>query len=274
MPTGDSTLGSDGNMAMVAGPWAKGKLHYIRRYCYIFNTGMKDKWETRTYIDLFSGPGRCIIEETGEEIDGSPLIALQCGVPFTHYFFNDVNASFMDSLRKRVSSTSSANIRYFNIDCNEVVDYLLPQLPPSSLDFCFIDPFGWEIKFNSIRKLTTRRRMDIAITFHTGEMKRVAGSAPEELDDFFDGPSWREEYKTESQKRGRQKGRVLLDIYEQRLRNIGYQAFDDNILVRTTNGLHLYYLLFASKHERGADLWHNISQKSHTGQLRLKIPKE
>lgn len=91
MPTGDLVSGSDGNLTMVVGPWAKEKLHYIRRYCDIFNTGMKDKWETRTYVDLFSGPGKCVIEGTEEEIDGSPLIALQCEEPFTHYFFNDLS---------------------------------------------------------------------------------------------------------------------------------------------------------------------------------------
>ena len=277
MPAGDLVTGSDGQLARVIGPWAREKLHYIQRYCDVFNTAMKEKWGKRAYIDLFSGPGICVTEDTGKEFDGSPLIALKCKESFTHYFFNDKDTYAIISLKCRVASLSSGNIdyfSYFNKDCNEVIEDLIQQLPPSALDFCFIDPTNWQIKFDSIRKLTENRQTDLVITFQSGEMKRVVDNYPEELDDFFGDPNWQIEYNTESQKGGRRKGRILLDIYEQRLRNIGYQAFDDNILVKTTSGLHLYYLLFASKHERGADLWHKISQKSYTGQLKLKIPKE
>jgi three-Cys-motif partner protein len=273
VPTGDLVLSSDGKLAMTVGPWAKEKLHYIRRYCYIFNTGMKGKWGTRTYIDLFSGPGKCIIETTGEEIDGSPLIALKCDVPFSHYFFNDINANSMASLQNRAGSFASVNINYFNSDCNDAIDQLLPKLPPFSLDFCFIDPTNWQIKFDSIRRLTKDRRMDLALTFHTGEMKRVADSAPEELDDLFDGPGWQEEYKSMLLK-GRRKGsRLLLDFYRQKLRELGYQEFDDHVLVRTTTGLPFYHLVFASKDHRGRDFWNKISQKSSTGQLRFALPE-
>lgn len=50
MPTGDLVTGSDGYLAIRVGPWAKDKLHYIRRYCDIFNAGMKNRWPVRAYI--------------------------------------------------------------------------------------------------------------------------------------------------------------------------------------------------------------------------------
>ena len=58
MATGDLIAGSDAKLVLKVGPWAKRKLHYINRYCEIFNAGMKNKWSIRTYIDLFAGPGR------------------------------------------------------------------------------------------------------------------------------------------------------------------------------------------------------------------------
>ncbi|MFW6126215.1 MAG: hypothetical protein ACOC58_03835 [Chloroflexota bacterium] len=66
---------------MLAGAWAKDKLYYIERYCHIFNTGMKERWSTGSYIDLFAEPGKCVVEETGEEFDGSPLVSLTCSPP-------------------------------------------------------------------------------------------------------------------------------------------------------------------------------------------------
>ena len=271
MPTGDLVPSSDGQLAMLVGPWAKEKLHYIRSYCDIFDTGMKGKWSTRTYIDLFSGPGKCVIEGTGEELDGSPLIALQCEVPFTHYLFNDINPVSINSLQNRASLFTSPKIDYFNKDCNEVIDHLLARLPSYSLDFCFIDPSNWQIKFDSIQRLTKERRMDLAITFHTGAIKRCADDAPEELDDFFGDPAWREEYKSMLLSGRHEGSRVLLDAYENRLRGLGYKYIQDQVLVRGPRNLPLYHLIYASKHWRGKDFWDKISQKSSTGQLRLKL---
>lgn len=273
MPTGDLVPGFDGHLAIAAGEWAKEKLFYIQHYCYIFNAGMKDKWSTRAYIDLFAGPGKCVIEATGEEIDGSPLIALKCGVPFTHYFFNDIEAQAIDSLKSRANPFTSANVTFFSKDCNEVIDDLLQLLPPSSLslDFCFIDPTNWQIKFDSIRRLTKDRRMDLAITFHLGSIKRVAHDAPEKLDYFFDGSIWREKYKGMLLAGRYEEGsRALLDVYEERLKSLDYKI-NDLVYIKNTKGVLLYYLIYASKHSRGKDFWDKISQKSVTGQLRFPL---
>ncbi len=267
MPTGDLVPGSDGHPAIVVGPWAKDKLDYIGRYCATFNAGMKYKWNTRTYIDLFSGSGRCAIQgRRNEEIDGSPLIALKGRVPFTHYFFNDIEAQAIDALKSRAKPFTSANITFFSKDCNEAIDDLLQRLPPSSLDFCFIDPTNWQIKFDSIRRLTKDRRMDLAITFQLGEMKRCAELAPKQLNDFFGDPYWHDEYMAGSTKSG-----ALLGAYKRRLESLGYEQknMHDFILIKTTKRVPLYHLLFASKNPRGTDFWAKSSQKSSTGQLRL-----
>ena len=273
MATGDLIVGSDGELVLEVGPWAKDKLFYIKRYCDIFNTGMKDKWTVRTYVDLFSGPGKCFIETTREEIEGSPLLALSCKVPFTHYFFNDIQPNVIKSLKTRVASYRSANVVYFSKDCNLVVDALLQKLPPTSLDFCFIDPFRWEISFNAIRKLTEKRRMDLAITFHVGSMKRVANNPPQELLDFFPDRSWQQEYE-KAAAMGKLKGHILLEAYKRELANLGYKDIRDYVLEVNRRNVPLYYLIFASKHRRGADFWDKIAGRSEAGQLRMPMVTE
>lgn len=268
MATGDLIKSSDGELALKVGVWAQEKLDYIRRYCDIFNTGMKNQWPTRAYIDLFAGPGKCYIEETKREIDGSPLIALSCKTPFTHYFFNDANPQVMSSLRKRAKNFTCSNVLYFTEDCNTVIDELRSKLPPSSLDFCFIDPFGFEIKFDSIRRLTEGRRMDIAITFHVGGMKRVAHNPPRELLEFFPDTSWQERYKKEE--KVYPKGYILLAAFKKGLEDIGYRDVKDYVLVKNKKGVPLYHIIFATKNPRGADFWDKIASRSRTGQLRMQ----
>jgi three-Cys-motif partner protein len=270
MATGDLIAGADAKLVLTVGPWAKRKLHYIDRYCEIFNAGMKNKWSTRTYIDLFAGPGRCFIKETREEINGSPMVALSCKVPFTHYFFNDAEATAMESLQARAKTLVSFNIVYFNGDCNEIVDELIKKLPSGSLDFCFIDPFNWQINFDSIRRLTKGRQMDLAVTFHVGEMKRVANEPPKDLLDFFPDPTWQQKYQ-EARKMRRSVGHVLLDAYEQGLRQLGYSDIKDYVLVTNSKNVPLYHLIFASKNPKGGEFWDKIASRSETGQMRMPL---
>jgi len=268
--TGDTVVSSDGELAIEVGPWAKDKLHYISRYCHIFNMGMKSRWAIRTYIDLFAGPGCCVVEKAGEEILGSPLIALSCQIPFTHYFFNDLNADLIKSLQSRTAHYGFDNVEYFSKDCNLVIDDLLQKLPAGSLDFCFIDPFNWEINFDAIRKLTKNRRMDLAITFHIGSIKRVADRPPRELIDFFPDPSWQLEYE-KAKKMRKSTWRALLDAYERGLRNLGYGEIKDYVLEKNKKNVPLYHLIFASKHPRGSDFWDKIATLSETGQIRMQM---
>lgn len=273
MATGDLTVGSDGELMLAVGRWSKDKLFYIGRYCDIFSGGMKEKWPNRTYIDLFAGPGMCLVQTTKKEIKGSPLLALSCSVPFSHYFFNDIDPDIIKSLKVRTAAHSSVVIEYFNKDCNVVVDELLQKLPLGSLDFCFIDPFNWEISFDSIRKLTENRRMDLAVTFHIGNIKRVADNPPRELLRFFPDANWQQEYARAGED-GRLTGRVLLDAYERGLRSLGYKEIKDYTLAVNVKNVPLYHLIFASKHRRGADFWDKIAGRSAAGQLRMPMVRE
>lgn len=270
MATGDVVICSDGKLAIEIGPWAQDKLFYVQSICDIFNMGMKNKWQTRTYIDLFSGPGKCIIETSKKEIDGSPLIALSCKKPFTHYFFNDINDKLIKALEFRSEYCDFAKVKYFSKDCNLVIDDLLQRLPADSLDFCFIDPLNWEIKFDSIRKLTQSRKMDLLITFHLGSIKRDAAKPPQELIDFFPDPGWQQKYK-KAREEGKLTGPVLLNAYKEGLKNIDYTYIRDSVFAKNEKNVLLYYLIFASKHQRGTYFWDEVTRRSKAGQIRMQI---
>jgi three-Cys-motif partner protein len=270
MATGDFTKCSDGKPGILVGPWAKEKLHYIKNYCDIFNNGMKNQWDTRSYIDLFSGPGVCVLQNSNEEIKGSPLLTFDSKTTFTNYYFNDMDSETIEILKTRIAINNKQSIEYFNNDCNTVIDELLQKLPSNSLDFCFIDPFNWEIQFDSIRKLTNKRRMDLAITFHVGNMKRALATAlPQDLIDFFPDTSWQRDYKLAVEQE-LSHSRILLDAYENGLRSLGYKAIKDYNLMANTKNVPLYHLIFASKNNRGADFWDKIAARSETGQIRMQ----
>jgi three-Cys-motif partner protein len=103
-------LGSDGHPVRDSGIWAKEKLYYLERYLDIFSVGMHQRWHGKIYyVDLFAGPGLCLIPETGEEFDGSPLIALKFN--FAKYFFFESDPACFKALETRIKVRSPEKLR-------------------------------------------------------------------------------------------------------------------------------------------------------------------
>ena len=130
---------SDGLRAMVVGPWAKDKHHYLRRYADIFSVGMKNLFPRRAYVDLFSGPGRTCDRMTGTFEDGSPLIGL--GLGFTDHVYVELDEASAVALDQRCDPWKRD--RFVNVlpgDCNQRVGDVINLLPERGLTLAFIDP--------------------------------------------------------------------------------------------------------------------------------------
>ncbi len=273
---------SDGLDIRCVGGWAKHKYFYIGRYIDIFSTSMRKKWELY-YIDLFSGCGKCRIRETGEEINGSALMALNVKYPFKKYFFVDLNPIALEALNNRIKKTKFVDrIKLLEGDCNDRIDEIMQEIPrKDSLCLCFIDPTGLQPSFPTVERLTKDRRIDLIITFPEGmAMKRnIEKFLKEEdsiLDKYMGDNSWREMYEgkkltnsfiTTSERR-------LVEFYKRRLESIGYKEVKsaEEVRIRSlSKRVPLYYLLFASKHPLGNKFWKSIAEIEPTGQLRLKL---
>ena len=272
----DLRIASDGLPARIVRPWAKDKAHYLRGYVDIFTTSMKNQFDRRVYIDLFSGPGRSIVEDNLEELDGSPLIAVNARSPFTELHFNDVSPTVTEALKARLGDR--ANVHISNLDCNAAAlkarEILFsPEHGRSSvLGLAFIDPTAFQIGFGALSKLTAGRRIDVLMTVMTGYMKRFIDrpSYEQPLDRYFGSPHWRD---LVDQKAAGEAitSRALLDHYENRLRELEYVCFVDDIRIVNSRESTIYHMVFASKHERGCEFFRKSSKKSSAGQMKLDI---
>ena len=269
--SGELVQASDGvSLAGVVRPWADEKLHYVREYINIFTTGMKDKWNRRAYVDLFSGPGRCLIKENSREIPGSPVIAAQAKYPFTDLYLNDSDPRAARALQQRLGERTGMEIA--TLDCNEAAGQARRIFANRGvLGLAFIDPTAFQIKLSAISALTSERPVDLIITFMTGYLRRflsTPGYDAGRLDDFFGSPDWRDIVSD------RALGetityRRLLDHYETKLRSLNYMHVDDHIRILNSNESTIYHLVFASKHPRGAEFFKKIRRKRYGGQITL-----
>ena len=267
---------SDGLPALEVAAHTKEKEFVIERITDIFNVGMQHKWSQRYYIDLFSGPGLCCLKEDNVEIDGSPMLAAKSKTGFTHYFLADKSAKHLDALEKRISHLglpASSNVHYYQGEADTLVNRVLEDLPPArrSLGLAVFDPWGWDFAFSTLATIAQGRRLDLVVNFPIGYIKRNWDRDLPRLDAFMNGDTYREPLQAAMNREtpGERPARVLLDAYTKELGKIGYNFVKDNVVVDNRRHVTLYCLLFASKHERGADFWDKVTKRTESGQLRM-----
>jgi three-Cys-motif partner protein len=266
----------DGLVAPPVGPWAAEKYRRVGMYAEIFSTGMKNRWPRRAYVDLFSGPGHAQFKDSSRRILTSPLLALSVPDPFTKYVFCDRNASYIEALRVRAHGLApSLETAYVLGDVNRIAPQVSAEIPDGFLTFCFVDPFGIDIQFDTIRRLSTGRAIDFLILLAlamdaTRNWNAYVAPDNPRIDGFLGNVNWRERWQQAELAR-QSPIRFLATEYAREMGAMGYltSSIDQMIEVRThDNNMRLYYLAFFSKNKRGYDLWREV-QKYSTDQLGL-----
>lgn len=244
-----------------SGSWIETKHKLLTYYAKMFATGMKSKWQNRVYLELFSGPGRCVVRNTNKEQLGSPLKVIEH--EFTHFIFTEMRVAAAEALAQRISLSKNAkNAEIWCGDCADAVGKI--NLPSPSLTFAFIDPTGiGHAPFHLIETLHKRTRCDLLINVQhgmgiKGNMHQYTPDADEEsaLTKFLGHAKW----KTLPRHDAREFFRGVLQLYKEQLDKLGYAFTGREVLIKNTKSVPLYLLLFASKHKRGEEFW-NKSMK-------------
>ncbi len=222
------------------------------------------------YIELFSGPGRSLVEGAGYFIDGSPLVAFKAaqlsGTKFSELHFNDLDSENIDALRQRIAQLGGA-AQFYNEAASTAVDRITYALNPTGLHFAFLDPYNLEsLPFSIIQKLATLSRMDMLIHVSIFDLQRNLRRYLNErrvLDSFM--PGWHDAVDVN---RGDQAVRTaLLRHWLGLIKGLGTTPADGIELVSATGGQRLYWLVFVSAHPLGRKLWNDISNVNNQGRL-------
>jgi three-Cys-motif partner protein len=250
------------------GEWAFEKIHYVSRYFYIFSTGMKYKWGKTNYLEICSGPGRCINRKTAEEFDGTSLsIINSTAFEFinTAYFVDNKN-KIVDILNQRITALNKQDIAkavigdYTDI---ESIRSILINLPTKSLNLVFIDPTDCSIPFPTIRFIKENlTNVDFIINFAFGtDLKRnicaslmnpKANIVRNKYEDFLGSNSFFTNQENIEYAKANNTDMLtnnFIEEYKNNLKKIGFEFFGIEIIK------HYYFLLFASKNKIGIEFW-------------------
>jgi three-Cys-motif partner protein len=266
---------SDGLVVDVVGPWASEKHERVRKYIDAYRSARAKFLPPRgtggaTYIDLFSGPGRSLIEDTGKFIDGSPVVAYHAAqrshTLFSELHFNDLDPDNVAALNERIAKLGGT-ARYYNEQAEVAVEQIVTALKPSGLHFAFLDPYNLEnLPFSIIQRLARLPRIDMLIHVSIFDLQRNLRRYLKDgrvLDAFM--PGWRE--RIDANRNDQAVRTDLLHYWLGLIRGLGTAPAEGIELVSATGGQRLYWLVFVSAHQLGRRLWTDISNVNQQGRL-------
>ena len=258
----------DGLPVRSVGEWAYEKIYRLVQYFGIFAGGMKNQWEALNYLEIGSGPGRCIIRDDCTEMDGTALAVVRNPqfVSLKKALFIDASSRVTEILNQRLAaleSTPKAEAIIGNYEDPSSLHRTIDSLPPRSLNFVFIDPTECDVPFATIESIVNRlRNADLLINVALGTdvnrnivpaiLSPTHTRAREKYEHFLGARQFcaRDEI-VELAKRSDHDAlrRKFAEAYNESLRKIGYVHSD----IRPVR--HYYYLVFASKNRKGLEFW-------------------
>jgi three-Cys-motif partner protein len=225
-----------------------------------------------TYIDLYCGTGRAVVRETGETVDGSPLVAFRCakegGVPFSEIHIADADEEKCAAAAKRIANAGGAAITDVG-PAEDTAARIVARLNKYGLHFAFLDPFNLgDLPFSVIEALSRVKRIDMLIHVSAQDLQRnldaYSKSADGPLDHF--APGWRSAVDL-GQSRPATRA-AYIAYWTSKMEALGLPpARRAELVSGTTKNQRLYWLVFVSRSDFAKTLWDKIRNLSGQGEL-------
>jgi three-Cys-motif partner protein len=270
----NALIADDGLPLTSVGEWTLQKHERLRRYVGITRAVRQKFARTETtYIDLYCGPGRSVIEENGEIIDGSPVIAARtakdAGVTYTDLHLADVDPNFVDAACKRVPPAAGRIHRYQGA-AEDTVGSIVARLSTSGLHFAFLDPYKLDpLPFSIIGKLASLKHMDMLIHVSIHDWQRNLRLYMTEhggpLDRF--APGWRD--AVDERGSDNKIRRAIFNHWIGLIRALDMAPSEGIEIVSGSKRQPLYWLVLVARHELAHEFWDKIRNVSQQGRLDL-----
>lgn len=249
------------------GEWADNDKHeYLRRYIDATRQA-RHKFTERGFVDLFAGPGRVRLRDTGVVCDGSPLIALKHDfAPFSKVVLCELATENIAALAHR-TAPYAGRVEILAGDANALIEDIAAHLPKKGLNLAFIDPYGLRpLNFATIRRLAELERMDFIINFPTSDIRRnrevYFARGNDDIARMLGDLDWREKLPPAGDF-----GVLVLGQFFERLAGLGYAGERTrSIIVSMGSGAELYRIVFASRHSLATRIWNDITKHTARNQ--------
>jgi three-Cys-motif partner protein len=197
------------------GDWTEDKLEVMQRYFSAYAQALKNQHFAKWYVDAFAGTGKrneTKLDSTDQSVlfesdqgefqnikDGSVRVALAIEPPFGKYIFNEQSKTHTAELEKLKLEFPNRNIEVRQGDANQFLQAIaISTLWHKTRAAIFIDPYGMQVSWETLKSLSATKSVDIALLFPTGPLTRVLtrdGNIPLEwvnrIDEHLGECDWR-----------------------------------------------------------------------------------
>jgi three-Cys-motif partner protein len=286
-----SRFGSEGED--VIGRWSEEKLELLARYLKAYSDIMNNQktannptgrpWlRSYYYVDAFAGSVTPIAKDEQRYIEGSPLRALQTEPKFDGYWFIDISPRRVERVEALRQEFPDREIEIQQGNCNEVLrTTIVPRLPYSSnrRAFVFLDPYGLQVDWETIKELANTRTCDIFINFSVMGVTRLlprdqrpSPDAIEQISNVMGSTDWIDQIYQEAtgsqlslfgepeeplSSRDTIQAEWLAKLYTQQLRSL-FPNVSRPVLMRNSTNSALYALCLASHNQTATRITNEI----------------
>jgi len=265
------------------GSWAYDKIYRVNQYFGIFSKGMHNKWNGLNYIEICSGPGRCVIKKTGQEIDGTSLSIINNNSfkYITNAVFIDFSEKVISALNDRIKNLGVNNsIASYGDYCSvQTLEIALDGIDTNLLTLIFIDPTDCSVPFSTIEFLRDKfPNIDIIFNFAYGtdmlrniriSIDKPATKVREKYNSFFGNSNFLSNPNIiklkNSSVESNQLAFAFLEEYKKNLKSIGLDFSAEK------NIRNYYWLLYATGNERGLKFWEDSQRISPNHQREIQF---
>jgi three-Cys-motif partner protein len=262
MPKGENYFQDEGGLWVEkVGPWAKEKQKIITDYVQI-SSATRRKYKHCCFIDVFSGPGRSQIRDTGELIDGSPVAAYKQGRashPFSSVHVSDADGELLSSAEARLRGLGAPVIATEG-PASSALPKIVSQLSSSGLHLALLDPHNLgTLSFDLFECLSRLQRIDIIVHVSLSDMQRNVDRYTSKDHEQFDrfAPGWRDHVSTEMNQTALRA--AIMKYWTERVVALGLPRARHCELIRGKQGQRLYLLILLAKHRLPHAFWEKIT---------------
>lgn len=233
-----------------ADSWSILKLAVLANYVDIYTTIIKNRFDKTYYLETNAGCGLNSIEDIENTvIFGSPMIAsTRPRKKFDGYILIEKNPAYCEALKKLIPEALVINGDANSDGNNQVhrgLHYALDKVQPTSPLLAFVDPYGMDIRWETLA-LLLNRWSDVIINFQN--VGRTVGSSTRNpkyigtLNKFFGTKDWQSCRSQED----------YLHTYITQIKR--YKDYAIPIKIQGPTNYH-YYLIVAVKKTKGSQGW-------------------
>jgi three-Cys-motif partner protein len=259
-------LGDDGLVVEKVGAWARTKHKLLTDYIQA-SGGARSNYHARSgaaYIDVFCGPGRSLIRDTEDYIDGSAVAAfrrsLTSPAPFSSIEISDWDNELLDAAHARLRLLNAPAVRTPGPAVG-AMEQIVQRIHPHGLHFAFLDPHNLgALSFELFRILKRLQHIDILVHISIADLQRNVDLYTSEDYDQFDtfAPGWSNaiDYKAMNKTALRS---AILNYWSDQVAGLGLTKSKHSELIKGPGNQRLYWLCLLSRDKLAHKLWNAIS---------------